>query len=355
MTIDLFFEEKYGAAPHVSVFVPGRVNLIGEHIDYNGGRVLPHALHRGVSLALSLREDQIIRVISDRFEGTSQSVIGDAPPHAWARYAVYSLQLAYDLGWITSGADLGVVSNLNDGAGLSSSAALCVAVLKSLRSVLDRSETDIEIAQLARRVENEYIGMPCGIMDQMAVSVAKPGEALFLDTAALDYEAITLPRNVAFVVLHSGVHRELADGRYKMRKEECDTAKRHFGTENLCQLPLNDVLGDKELPETIKHRVRHCILEHERTIAAAQLLRSGSITEFGLLMNESHLSMRDDFDISLPQIDDLVSTAQSAGALGARLTGGGFGGCIVAAVERPIQDRWVADVLTDHPHAFLVE
>ncbi|MEO1658414.1 MAG: galactokinase [Pseudomonadota bacterium] len=355
MTVSAFFQERFGKAPAQTVFVPGRVNLIGEHIDYNGGRVLPYALHRGVHVALSLRDDSDMVVASDRFDGVSRSTLGAEPADHWARYAVYSLQLANNLGWLRGGSELGIVSNLNDGAGLSSSAALCVAVLKAIRSACDIDVSDVEIAVLARRVENDYIGMPCGIMDQMAVAVARAGEALFLDTATLDYEPIALPEDVSFVVLHSGIHRELADGRYKARKEECDIAKAHFGTENLCHLSLGKVEADGTLSPDIIRRVRHCITENERTVKAAALLKARDMGGFGKLMNESHISMRDDFAMSLPAIDQLVETAVSSGALGARLTGGGFGGCIVAAVPSPKAEAWAETVLARHPSAFLVE
>ncbi len=355
MTVESFFENVYRAPPQHTVFVPGRVNLIGEHIDYNGGSVLPHALHRGVHLGLSLRGDDQVVVASDRFEGTSRSTLGEAPQHSWARYAVFTLQLAKDIGWLSTGADIAIVSNLSDGAGLSSSAALCVAVLKTLRSACRTDVTDVDIAKLARRVENDYIGMPCGIMDQMAVAVASEGNALFLDTASLAYEEIALPADISFLVVHSGIHRELADGRYKARKEECDTAKEVLSTEDLCHIREDDIRSVTSLPSAILRRVRHCITEHRRTVQAADLLRSQDIEGFGVLMQESHASMRDDFEMSLPEIDALIETAMENGALGARLTGGGFGGCIVAAVPRADADLWTLKVLERHPQAFLVE
>ncbi|MEM6748507.1 MAG: galactokinase [Pseudomonadota bacterium] len=355
MTIRTFFQETFGKEPDQTVFVPGRVNLIGEHIDYNGGRVLPCALNRGVNVALSLRADKDVVVASDRFEGTSRSVLGGPPAESWARYAVSTLQLANDIKWLDCGADVGIVSDLSDGAGLSSSAALCVAILKALRAVCGATVTDVEIAQLARRVENDYIGMPCGIMDQMAVAVAKPGEALFLDTATLDYEPIALPEDVLFVVLHSGIHRELADGRYKARKEECDRAKAYFGTDNLCDLSLETLEAPLEIPPPLVRRVRHCITEHGRTVKATECLKTQDMVGFGELMNASHQSMCDDFEMSLPEIDRLVETAMAAGALGARLTGGGFGGCMVAAVPAAKVKDWTTDVLERHPSAFLVE
>ena len=355
MNIEAIFAQKFGTEPQACVFVPGRVNLIGEHIDYNGGRVLPHALHRGVTLALSLRSDDVVRVASDRFEGVSEARTADEPTDSWAKYAHYTMRLAKDIGWISSGADIGIISNLSDGAGLSSSAALCVAVLKALREVTGRSESDVEIAQFARRVENDYIGMPCGIMDQMAVAVAKPGEALFLDTGSLDYDSIPLPEDVSFMVIHSGVHRELADGRYKQRADECLEAKSYFGTDDLCHLTLDQVEGAVDLAENVKRRVRHCITEHERTVQAASHLRARDFVRFGESMNARHVSMRDDFEMSVPAIDRLVESAVEAGAHGARLTGGGFGGCIVAAVPVDASEVWLGKVLAQHPDAFLVE
>lgn len=355
MTINSFFEKAFGGASEYTIFVPGRVNLIGEHTDYNGGCVLPHALHHGVHVALSLRDDDQVVVASDRFEGTSRSALGKEPEHPWARYAVFTLQLAKDIGWLSTGANVAIVSNLSDGAGLSSSAALCVAVLKAIRSASRTDATDVDIAQLARRVENNYIGVPCGIMDQMAVAVASVGNALFLDTASLAYEEIALPTDIRFLVIHSGVHRELADGRYKARKEECDQAKNVLNTENLCHIQEDDLSSFSSLPPTILRRVRHCITEHQRTVRAADLLRTHDFEGFGALMQESHASMRDDFEMSLPEIDALVESAMKYGALGARLTGGGFGGCIVAAVPKADIVFWTQKVLKRHPQAFLVE
>ena len=350
-----FFRQLFGHSPDLTVFVPGRVNLIGEHIDYNGGCVLPHALHHGVTVSLTPRADKAINVGSNRFEGLSQSTIGNPSALPWARYAQATVQLAYDLGWITGGADVAILSDLHDGAGLSSSAAICVGILKALRQVSATEVTDVDIAQLARRVENEAIGVPCGIMDQMAVAIAQSGEALFLNTATLTYESIRLPQDIRFIVIHSGMHRELAEGHYKARKEECDIAKEAFGTEDLCHLSEEELEAKEGLPGPVRKRVRHCITEHARTVTAAACLRQGDMTAFGRLMRTSHQSMRDDFEMSLPVIDALVETCLREGALGARLTGGGFGGCIVAAVKREQTDLWTARVLSQHPQAFRVE
>ena len=352
---EVFFKERFGARPEVTLFVPGRVNLIGEHIDYNGGRVLPCALGVGITLSLKLRQDDQVTVVYDKFEGAISASLSDDMNQGWARYAFYAVRLAKRLGWVERGADIALVSTLSHGAGLSSSAALCVAVIKALRDVSSMSADDVEIAQLARRIENEDIGVPCGIMDQMAVAVAKPGQALFLDTESLDYDPIPLPTSHRFVVLHSGIHRELADGRYGARKQECDVAKEHFGTNDLCHLTLDDVVGNGALPEPVRRRVRHCITEHHRTVSAATALRDQRMTDFGMLMDESHLSMRDDFEMSVPGIDRLVEEAKVQGAIGARLTGGGFGGCIVACVAADGAEDWERRVLEASPGAFRVQ
>jgi len=350
-----FFKATYGEEPSVTIKVPGRVNLIGEHVDYNGGSVLPYALSSGVSVSARLADDKTVQVGSDRFEGVETFQLSDNPAIGWARYAFFSAKLASELGWWNGGVDLAITSNLNDGAGLSSSAALCVATLKALRQLTDQSVDDAEIARIARRVENECIGMPCGIMDQMAVAVPAPGQALFLDTRDLGYETLDLPKDHAFIVVHSGVHRELADGRYKERKEECDLAKDYFGTDDLCHLDLDHVNGAADLDPAAQRRARHCVTEHERVVHAARALQSKDYAAFGRLMHESHQSMRDDFQMTVEPIDRLVETAEAEGALGARLTGGGFGGAIVALVQPERADEWWAEVSHQHPAAFIVD
>ncbi|GGY37824.1 galactokinase [Parvularcula lutaonensis] len=354
MTIEELFRKRFGAEPEAVARAPGRVNLIGEHIDYNGGAVLPFPISRGVTVGIQLTEEPVASIASDRFPDMVTARLEGEMREGWARYAFYAIRLAKDLGWFSGGARLAITSDLSDGAGLSSSAALCVAVLKALRSLSQVGVTDVEIAKLARRVENEFIGMPCGIMDQMAVAIVRPGEALFLDTVTLEFETIPLPDGYDFIALHSGVHRELADGRYRARKEECDVAKEVLGTDNLCTLDLAEI-EKASLPDSVRRRVRHCITEHRRVGLAAEALRKGDAARLGRLMNESHASMRDDFEMSLPAIDALVATALAEGAAGARLTGGGFGGCIVACVEAAASDAWQQRVLRQHPEAFAIE
>lgn len=345
------FHQAFGKAPAQVATAPGRVNLIGEHIDYNGGVVLPTALPVSLAVGLRPRSDNTIRIASGRFENLAVRTIG-APKHAdWADYAVGAVQFACAVGFLDGGADILIESTIPDGAGLSSSAALIVAVLKAARNASTSTATDKEIAILARRVENEYIAMPCGIMDQMAVAVAKPGEAIALDTKSLSYDIIALPADFHMAVVHSGQQRKLSDGRYAERKIECDDAKDFFGTMDLCLLSDQAFADASDLPEKLNKRVRHCISEHRRTLAAADALQIRNMQKFGELMNESHVSMRDDFEMTTPVIDALVADAVKFGAIGARLTGGGFGGCIVACVAGDDLDNWKKRLLAANPDA----
>lgn len=349
--LEQYFSGVFGDAPTLIQQSPGRVNLIGEHVDYNGGWVLPTATPLGLTIAMRPRSDARIRVKSAQFEGVAEGTLASAPTTDWSGHAIGAVIYAVENGLMVGGADICIESNLPYGAGLSSSAALVVGVLKAARSFGRSDMSNEHIALIARRVENDFIGVPCGIMDQMAVAVSHPGQALALDTNTLDYQLLDLPTTHQFAVVHSGVRRQLTDGRYRERKEECDRAKAYFGTENLCLLDAADLSAASGIPNSIVKRVRHCITEHKRTIRAVLALGSGDIGTFGSLMNESHTSMRNDFQMSVPEIDELVDDAVRFGALGARLTGGGFGGCIVACVPNDRLEDWKAALMSKHPKA----
>jgi len=348
------FIQVYKVSPSYVGFTPGRVNLIGEHTDYNGGMVLPKAISLGLTIGFRPREDKIINIHSDKFDNIKRRQLSDVASGEWQDCAVGAVVYANKLGLLTGGADIVVESNLPVGAGLSSSAAMIVSTLKAVKAVHDADISAKDIALLARRVENEYVGVPCGIMDQMAVSFAKPGQALALDTVTLDYKVIDLPEGYHMAVIHSGCFRQLSESRYRERKEECDMACELLDQNQLC------LIGDEKhpllatLPDPIRRRAMHCMTEHRRTMDAAEALESRQMSRFGTLMNQSHASMRDDFEISLDPIDALVEDAISLGALGARLTGGGFGGCIVCCVEKARLDQWKDDLLAKHEAAFFV-
>ncbi|GGX70844.1 galactokinase [Litorimonas cladophorae] len=348
------FEKVFDKKAQISGFTPGRVNLIGEHTDYNGGMVLPTALPLGVSIAFSPRNDDRIQIWSDKFEDLARRKTDDAPNDHWSDYIVGAVKMAIEAGYLKRGADIAVETNLPFGAGISSSAAVTVGLLKLARDLAGSTSSEKEIAILARRVENEYIGMPCGIMDQMAVAIAHPGQALALDTNTLNYQLIDLPTTHDMAVIHSGQFRQLNEGRYKERKEECDAIKVALGRENICQMTDVEFASLSSLPNTLRRRARHCMTEHRRTVEAVTCLRDSHISRLGELMNESHVSMREDFEITIPPVDALVADAISFGGIGARQTGGGFGGCIVACIERGKRQAWQSELLSKHTDAFLV-
>lgn len=352
--IGALFQDTFGTVPAVTGFTPGRVNLIGEHTDYNGGWVLPTALTLGVRLACSPRTDGQIRIRSDKFDGLAERPLEDHANGHWSDYIVGALQLAHAQGFGPNGADVAVMTTLPFGAGISSSAAVTVGTLRAVRDILQSHHTETELAVLARRVENDFIGMPCGIMDQMAVAISNPGQALSLNTKTLDFTVIDWPDTHHIAVIHSGVYRQLNEGRYKIRKEECDAVKAALGHDDLCL--MSDAEFDRlaSLSPDLIRRARHCMNEHRRTVTATDALRTGQMVRFGALMNESHTSMRDDFKITVPAVDALVADAQGFGATGARMTGGGFGGCIVACVQTGKLQAWRDRLLAAHPDAFWV-
>ena len=334
-----------------SAYAPGRVNLIGEHIDYNGGTVLPAALSVGVTVDLEPRADHKVHFTADQFDDNAERALEEGASGHWSDPSLGAVREAIALGLLDGGANLTIRSDMPQGAGISSSAALIVAILKAARDAAgDAALSDADIAIAARRVENDFLGVPCGIMDQFAVAIAKPGMAMALDTQSLDYELISLPKGHSFVVVHSGVSRKLTDGRYKERKVECDGAKAYFQTDDLCRLEPQDISAS-DLDQPMCKRAFHCATEHRRVLASVDALKAGDTGTIGALMNESHLSMRDEFEVSVDPIVALVSTAVREGALGARLTGGGFGGCIVALVADERKEEWLAALLKLHPDA----
>lgn len=337
-----------------SASAPGRVNLIGEHTDYNGGLVLPAALSIGLDVELKPRSGDEIEVFSSGYEQPDLRTLAEEASGSWSDPCIGALREAHRLGLLEGGARLDVRSTIPEGSGLSSSAALIVAVLKAARAAAGGGPDDVEIAVAARRVENEYMGVPCGIMDQMAVSLAKPGTAMALNTRSLSYELVDFAPAYEMVVVHSGLTRKLTDGRYAARKVECDAAKAYFGTDDLCLLDRS-LVEAADLDDIPKRRTLHCLTEHARVEDAVTTLRAGDMAAFGSLMNASHASMRDLFEMSLPEIDALVASAVELGALGARLTGGGFGGCIVACLEVGKRESWLKALLVRHPAARFID
>ncbi|MDP1555802.1 MAG: galactokinase [Hyphomonas sp.] len=328
----------------VGVRVPGRVNLIGEWIDFSGGTVLPMPIRSEIRLTRAPNGTDTDYIQSAEFGDEVRIDVGAPALRNWTDAIRGALQAARAMGWIEGGQDVTVRSDIPVGQGLSSSAATIVAALKACRPAGDTD--DVALAQAARRVENGFMGVPCGIMDQMAVAVGRHGHVLALDTRDCSYELVPLPEDWEIVVIQSGVRRELADGSYKARQQECQAAMEALGTAHLCQADPAQFAG---LEGAVAKRVRHVWTEGQRSLAAVAALKARDRAAFGALMQASHASLRDDMEVSVPVIDRMVEDAVALGADGARITGAGFGGCVVALMAPERAAAWWAALKARHP------
>jgi galactokinase len=336
------FETVFQRPIQFTSTAPGRVNLMGDHTDYNGGYVLPTVIPQRTQAELALRSDSIVRVWSADVDPTqamhTYGLGAESPQGAWMDYVQGVTHLLSREGHPLRGFDLRLQSTVPLGAGLSSSASLLVALLRVLREAFRFSLSDSEIARLAHRAETEFVGVPVGVMDQMVCSLGRAGSALFLDTLSLRYEHIPLPASAEWIVIHSGVHHSHATGSYRRRREECEEASRLLGVPHLRALEgegRQTVLARLDLlPEPLGRRARHVVTENERVLTGVRFLEVGDIEKFGKLMYASHESLRDDYEVSIDAIDALVDVARSEpDVYGARLTGGGFGGSVVMAAR----------------------
>jgi galactokinase len=317
---------------------PGRVNLIGEHTDYNEGFVLPIATPQRTVVTLAPRGDSRARVHSSDIDGAEADqmfIVGDERrTGGWIDYVQGVTSAMRARGWTVRGFDGRIRSDVPLGAGLSSSAALEIAVVRALAAAFDLAIDEIEVARIGHVAETRFVGAPVGIMDQMAASLATADEALFLDTRSLQFERVAIPRTVELVVIDSGITHRHAAGAYRTRRAECDEAARLLGVRALRDVTAAD-LDRQSLPEPLQRRARHVISENDRVLTVRDALKRGDVEAVGAMMNASHQSMRDDFEVSTPEIDELVAIARAhSDVVGARLTGGGFGGAIVALAVR---------------------
>ncbi len=336
------FRHRFGAEPRL-FRAPGRINLIGEHTDYNGGFVLPAALSLYAWVAAGPRADRRLRLFSQNF-GEAAEMDLDAPPQRarghWSDY-VWGVALAMEqAGHRLRGADLWIRGEVPLGAGLASSAALEVAASTALAALSLLRVSPLELARLCQRAENEFAGARCGIMDQFVACHGEPGRALLLDCRSLEYTSVPLPQGVTLVACNTMVKHALACGEYNARRGECERgvallANGLPGTRSLRDVSPEELERRRsELPDIIYRRCRHVVTENARTTRAAACLQSGEIAGLGQLMAASHRSLRDDYEVSCAELDLLVeSAARQPGVLGARMTGGGFGGCTVNLVR----------------------
>lgn len=341
------FKEEYGVDNReIKTFLsPGRVNLIGEHIDYNGGFVFPGALTVGIYAALALRNDNKVRMRSKNIDGEVIVNLDEQLVYKkeddWGNYPKGVIKSLKDLGHEVPGMDIVLYSNIPDGAGLSSSAALEVLMAYIILYLENPEQIDrIEISKLCQKVENEFVGVNCGIMDQFAVAVGKKDNAILLDCASLYYEYAPLNLgDYSLVIMSTNKRRELSESKYNERRAECEKAleiinkNKNEKLENLCQATLTDI-EEFITDETIKRRAVHVVSENKRVKKSMEMLKNNDILGFGKLLTESHISLEKDYEVTGIHLDTLVHEAlKIEGCIGARMTGAGFGGCAIALVD----------------------
>jgi galactokinase len=332
------FTAQFGSAPDLVARAPGRVNLIGEHTDYNDGFVLPCAIGPATMVAASKRADGEVHIIAADFGGATDRFDLGAIAQSekgWANYVRGMVDALQKSGYKLSGANLAIAGNLPQGAGLSSSASLEVAVGQAMLALTGTEIDRTRLAKIAQTAECDFVGTKCGIMDQLISAQGKAGHALLIDCRSLELTDAPIPDDVAIMIVHSGITRGLVEGHYNERRRQCEAAAKAIGVPALrdADLAMLDAAG---LDDITHARARHVITENQRTPDAAAALAKADLTTLGQLMAESHASMRDDFEITVPTIDQLVTLLQSAIGEegGARMTGGGFGGACVAIFRR---------------------
>ncbi len=361
-------KQKFNAtfdADHDGVyFSPGRINLIGEHTDYNGGNVFPCAITNGTYGVARKRSDHYFRVYSENFPDSgiiqfSFDELDYLPEHDWANYIkgmfTYILEADYSF---ANGFDIYFYGNIPNGAGLSSSASIELLTGVIVSDLTGFNIDMLELVQLGKKVENQFIGVNSGIMDQFAIGMSKKDKAILLDCNTLDYELVPFKLlNQAVVIMNTNKRRELADSKYNERRSECEEALRRLQTtlsiSALGELDEatfeahTDLIGD----QVLERRARHAVTENQRTLKAKQALEKNDLAAFGKLLNASHQSLKDDYEVTGIELDTLVAAAQKQpGVLGARMTGAGFGGCAIALVDKQNLDEFIKQVGAAYLH-----
>jgi galactokinase len=354
------FRTMYGERP-VLVQAPGRVNLIGEHTDYNEGFVLPAAIGFQTQVAVATRSDRRLEVTSENYAERVEFDLDEMPASArghWSDYVAGVARLLDRALGRLPGANLMIHGNVPQGAGLSSSASLEVAVCKALLEISGKTLDGVSVAQLCQRAENEFVGARCGIMDQFIAVHGKKNHAMRLDCRTLDFQQMSIAAGVRLAICNTMVRHSVAAGEYNKRRAECETAARFFaervpGTRTLRDVtPADFEKYGGELPEGIRRRCRHVLSENARVLRAAEALQSGDLDLLGRLMESSHASLRDDFEVSCGELDLMVRLArQNPGVYGVRMTGGGFGGCTINLVEEDQAEGFRANVAAAYERA----
>jgi galactokinase len=331
------FTERFSGEPEFYVRAPGRVNLIGEHTDYNDGFVLPMAIDRSVWIAVRKREDGEVLCYSTAYNELLNFSLDhlEKSAYRWGEYLKGVAWILQETGIKLRGWEGVLSGDIPIGAGLGSSAALEIVTLRTFSEVSDFPWDSVKMAKLGQQSEIEWVGLDSGIMDQMISAIGKAGHAFLLDCRTLEFETIPVPVKAAFVVLDTGISRELVDSEYNLRQSQCKEVAKICGVPSLRDLTFQELEKAKsKVDPTLYKRAQHVVCENDRTLQAAEALRLGNVKRLGELMNASHRSLRDDYEVSSEELDAFVEIALEEGAFGARMTGAGFGGCVVSLVQQ---------------------
>lgn len=352
------FQEVFGAPAEKQFFAPGRVNLIGEHTDYNGGNVFPCAIDKGTYGLVKKRNDRKFRMYSENFAdlGVMEFTLDELTnekKHDWANYPKGVIKMFLEAGQkIDSGFDILFSGNIPNGAGLSSSASIEMLTAIVLKDLFHLSIDSVEMAQLGKKTENLFIGVNSGIMDQFAVAMGKKDHAILLDCNTLKYAYVPVVlKDEVIVIANTNKRRGLADSKYNERRAECDEALAELQTKlpikALGELSIEQFEANKDLIKSPvrQKRAKHAVYENQRTLKAQKELSAGNLAEFGKLMNQSHISLRDDYEVTGVELDTLAALAwEQPGVVGSRMTGAGFGGCTVSIVKKDKVDDFIKNV-----------
>ena len=352
------FKNLFGYEAESKFFAPGRVNLIGEHTDYNGGHVFPCAIHRGTYALVKKRDDKKFRMYSENFEnlGIIEFLLDNLvneKKHKWVNYPKGVVKMFIEAGYkIDSGFDVLFYGNIPNGSGLSSSASIEIVTSIILKDLYNLDIDMVEMVKLSQKAENQFIGVNSGIMDQFAVGMGKKDNAILLDCNTLKYSyAPVILKDEVLVIGNTNKKRGLADSKYNERRAECEEAlkdlQKELDIQSLGELSVEEFNKSEKLikNEINRKRAKHAVYENQRTIKAQKELMEGNLEEFGRLMNESHVSLRDDYEVTGIELDTMVEIAwNQEGVIGSRMTGAGFGGCTISIVKKNAVDKFIANV-----------
>lgn len=350
------FAREFGGEASVVVAAPGRVNLIGEHTDYNDGFVLPAAIDRHIVIAARPRADRVVRLFAADMRESARFDLDDIRPDTARRWSNYERGVAWALqgaGYTLQGMDAVIAGDVPVASGLSSSAAVEVATAFAFQTLGELALDGVQRALLCQKAENEFVGMRCGIMDQYIISLGRRGHALLIDCRSLDYRLVPVPAGVSLVICDTQKRRGLVDSEYNTRRNECEAGARALGVPALRDVSVETFAArEEELAPVTRKRCRHVVTENQRVMDAVDALGAGDLERFGALMNASHVSLRDDYEVSCAELDAMVEAAwRQPGVVGARMTGAGFGGCTVNLVRDEAAEAFQRQVAAEYTRA----